>query len=86
MAIDQSRGSGSRSSGPSEAGAQKPRGYLMMYIQETWTELKKTTWPTKQEATRLTGVVIGVIIVLGIYMGLLDLILSTIVNRFGLLK
>jgi len=58
----------------------------MVYIQETLTELRKTTWPTKQEATRLTMVVIGVIVVLGIYMGLLDVTLSWLVNKFSLIK
>jgi preprotein translocase subunit SecE len=53
------------------------------FLKEVQTELKKTTWPTKQEALRLTYVVIGVIIVLGIYMWALDLILSVLVNRFA---
>ena len=55
-------------------------------LQETWIELKKTTWPTRQEAIRLTTVVLGVIVFLGIYMGLLDFLLTTIVERFSLIK
>jgi preprotein translocase subunit SecE len=53
------------------------------FLKEVQTELKKTTWPTRHEALRLTYVVIGVIIVLGIYMWGLDLILSFLVNRFA---
>jgi len=56
------------------------------YVNETLTELKKTTWPTKQEATRLTIVVVAVIIGLGIYMGMLDWVLSWLVNKFSLIK
>ena len=64
------------------ADLQKTRNVL----QETIVELKKTTWPTKEEATRLTTVVIGVIAVMSIYMGALDAILSFIVNKFSLIK
>jgi preprotein translocase SecE subunit len=56
------------------------------YLKETITELKKTTWPTTQEANRLTLVVIAVIVVLGIYMGGLDAILSFLVSRFSLIR
>jgi preprotein translocase subunit SecE len=56
------------------------------FLNETYVELKKTTWPTKEEATRLTLVVVGVIVVLGIYMGILDGVLSFLVNRFSLIK
>jgi len=56
------------------------------FLNETFVELKKTTWPTRQEATRLTLVVVGVIIVLGIYMGILDATLSFLVSRFSLIK
>jgi preprotein translocase subunit SecE len=52
------------------------------FLKEVQTELKKTTWPTRQEALKLTYVVIAVIVVLGIYMAGLDLILSALVNRF----
>lgn len=84
MAIQQTRSKSSGGSGGADNadGAQKTRNFL----KETVIELKKTTWPTQQEATRLTSVVIGVIVVLGIYMGTLDALLSFLVNRFSLIK
>ena len=54
--------------------------------QEVLTELKKTTWPTRQEAIRLTSVVVAVIVALGIYMGILDAVLSFLVSKFSLIK
>ena len=53
-------------------------------LKETFVELQKTTWPTKAEANRLTAVVIGVIIALGLYMGLLDALLSSLDRLFNL--
>jgi preprotein translocase subunit SecE len=70
----------------SPPGVPEHKRTLIVYVQEAITELKKTTWPTKQEATRLTALVIGVIVVLGIYMGLLDVTLSWLVNKFSLIK
>lgn len=55
-------------------------------LQETFVELKKTTWPTKEEATRLTIVVLAVVVAMGLYMGVLDAVLSYIVNKFSLIK
>ena len=43
------------------------------FVQETVDELKKVTWPTRQEALRLTFVVIFVSIVVGLFIGALDL-------------
>jgi preprotein translocase subunit SecE len=51
------------------------------YVQEVIVELKKTTWPSRQEANRLTFVVISVIVSLGVYMAILDSILSFIFNN-----
>lgn len=65
---------------PESPGVQTARNTL----QETLVELKKTTWPTSKEANRLTLVVIGIIVVLGLYMGLLDAFLSQIDRLFKL--
>jgi preprotein translocase subunit SecE len=43
-------------------------------IQETIGELRKVSWPTRDEAFNLTKIVIGVILGFGIFLGLLDLV------------
>lgn len=55
------------------------------FLQEMIVELKKTTWPSKHEAWRLTAVVIAVIAALGVYMGTLDFLLTKLVDKFSLL-
>ena len=55
---------------------QRSRGFL----QEVWAELKKVTWPTWPEAYRLTMVVLAVIVVIGIYVGVTDFVLSKVFN------
>jgi preprotein translocase subunit SecE len=56
------------------------------FLKETIVELQKTIWPTPQEAWRLTAVVLVVIIILGIYMGLLDYGMTALVSKFSLIK
>lgn len=39
-------------------------------------ELKKVTWPTKKETIRLTTIVIVVSLIIGIYIGIIDIFLA----------
>jgi preprotein translocase subunit SecE len=47
---------------------EKPRGYL----RETMGELRKVHWPTWPEARMLTGVVLGVMLAVALFLGLFD--------------
>jgi len=46
------------------------------FLTEVWAELKKVTWPTRQETYAATGVVIAVTAIVALYLGLVDLALS----------
>jgi len=39
-------------------------------------ELKKVTWPTKEKTLRLTMIVIGISLIIGIYIGIIDVLLT----------
>ncbi len=47
------------------------------FLQETIAELRKSVWPSKEETTRLTAVVIVLAIVMSIFLGGLDRIFQT---------
>lgn len=54
------------------------------FVQEVWAELKKVTWPSRQETIKLTLVVITVAAAIGFFVGGLDILfinLSRIVFR-----
>ncbi len=42
------------------------------FILETYAELRKVIWPTRQEVVRLTLVVITISVAVGLYIGGLD--------------
>jgi preprotein translocase subunit SecE len=43
------------------------------YPAEVIAELRKAHWPTRQEALRLSGLVLAIIVVVGLLLGVLDL-------------
>ena len=45
---------------------------LLVYFKETRAEINKVSWPTRQEALRLTLVVLAVTVFMAIVLGLLD--------------
>ncbi len=50
------------------------------YIKETRGELSHVSWPTRKQAIGFTALVIGVSVVLSIYLGAADFLLSRIVK------
>ncbi len=47
---------------------------MVGFIKESYNELKKVNFPTRAQTIRLTEYVIGVSLVVGIYVGILDYI------------
>lgn len=45
----------------------------VVFLKEVRTELSKVVWPTRAETIRLTLVVIGISIAMGLFIGGLDL-------------
>jgi len=43
------------------------------FVRDIIDELKKVTWPTRRDAIRLTLMVIAVCVVVGIFLGAIDL-------------
>lgn len=56
----------------------KQEGGIQRWFQETRGELRKVVWPTREEALRLTYVVIAISLVMGAVLGLLDFLLSSL--------
>jgi preprotein translocase subunit SecE len=50
------------------------------YLAETRVEMRKVTWPTKEELKDATRVVIVASILLTAFIGLIDQVLSRLVN------
>lgn len=64
----------------SKAVARKKSNPVTRYFRETSTELRKVNWPTREEATRLTVIVIVVLVVMSSFLGLLDFLFARTVG------
>lgn len=53
---------------------------VVRYLRETRGELRKVTWPTRQESQRLTAIVLGVTAVMALFLGTLDFVFSNLVQ------
>ena len=51
------------------------------FLQETYSELRKSVWPSREETARLTVVVIVLAIVAGFVLGGLDRIFAELFSR-----
>ncbi|HEX8977359.1 MAG TPA: preprotein translocase subunit SecE [Solirubrobacteraceae bacterium] len=61
-----------------------PRGgrgsRLITFLQGSWRELQRVQWPDRRQVMQATGVVIGFVIVAGLYLGLADTVASKLVD------
>ncbi|HLE08384.1 MAG TPA: preprotein translocase subunit SecE [Thermodesulfobacteriota bacterium] len=53
---------------------------IKQFYLEARGELKKVTWPTRQQTISATWVVIIMTIVIAIFLGLVDLVLSSLIK------
>lgn len=60
----------------------KKENAIVRYLKETRAELKKVTWPTREEALNLTLIVVGFTIFMAAVLGLIDYIFAWL---FGLI-
>ncbi len=55
---------------------------MVAFFSEARTELRKVVWPTRQETVQTTLVVLVVVVVIGIFLSILDLTFSKLVEWF----
>lgn len=51
---------------------------IVRYLRETRAEMNKVTWPTREEALRLTGIVLAVTVGMAAFLGFVDAVFATL--------
>jgi preprotein translocase subunit SecE len=54
------------------------QNFIVRFVNETVGELRKVSWPTRDEALRLTAIVMAVLIASSLFLGAIDGILTTL--------
>ena len=65
---------------PGTGGRARP----IQFLQETVSELRKSTWPSREETSRLTAIVIALSLAAGFFLGGLDRIFGETFTRYVL--
>jgi preprotein translocase subunit SecE len=83
LVSDGGRGGG-RELAAQSGGAPAHRGgaanRLITFLQGSWRELQRVQWPDRRQVVQATGVVIGFVIVAGVYLGVADSLAGKLVN------
>ncbi|MBI4897446.1 MAG: preprotein translocase subunit SecE [Actinobacteria bacterium] len=58
----------------------KERGRLMAFLRSSWAELRRVQWPDRKQMTTMTSIVIGFVIIAGVYLGVIDWVANKVVN------
>ena len=53
---------------------------IRRYIAESWSELRKVAWPTRETVVRLTLLVVAVSVIVGLYIFVLDRVFNTLLD------
>lgn len=61
---------------------QRKGNAIVKYLKETRAELRKVTWPSREEAINLTAIVVVVTVAMAIFLGVVDYLFS---KFFGLI-
>ena len=54
--------------------AEKKMNPIALFYRETMGELRKVSWPTRDEAMNLTMIVVVVLVAMAMFLGLIDLL------------
>ena len=53
---------------------------FLNFLRASWAELQRVQWPDRRQVAQATGVVLGFVIIAGLYLGLADWVAQRIVN------
>jgi preprotein translocase subunit SecE len=75
------RGGRDRPAGPGEPTRATGLARVVAFLRACWAELQRVQWPDRKQTTQLTAIVLVFIIIMGGYLGLLDAIVSRVVQE-----
>jgi preprotein translocase subunit SecE len=54
---------------------------IIVFLREVRTEMTKVSWPSRTQLMRYTGVVLGLCLFIALYLGGLDALFASVLNR-----
>jgi len=79
-----SAGAGGGGGGEAEVVERHERAGLLArtigFLRNSWAELQRVQWPDRQQVAQGTGVVLGFVVLTGIFLGVADFVAGKLVN------
>ncbi|HEY8732442.1 MAG TPA: preprotein translocase subunit SecE [Candidatus Limnocylindria bacterium] len=63
------------------ATATRPAGGIVRFAQESWSELRKVTWPTQEQVIRLTLLVVLISVAISAYIYAFDNVFHVVIDK-----
>ena len=63
------------------ATATRPAGGIVRFAQESWSELRKVTWPTQEQVIRLTLLVVLISVLISAYIFAFDNVFHLVIDK-----
>jgi preprotein translocase subunit SecE len=57
-----------------------PGNRVIGFLRASWAELQRVQWPDRQQVAQATGVVLGFVVITGIFLGIADYLAGKLVN------
>jgi preprotein translocase subunit SecE len=74
------RGARPTAAAPAGAATKSGPGRLVAFLQASWAELQRVQWPDRRQVFQATAVVLGFVVVAGLYLGLADRVAQEVVD------
>ena len=55
---------------------------LILFLKEVRLEMKKVNWPNRKETVKYTLIIVGVSVAVAAFLGGLDYLFSTLLNKY----
>ena len=72
---------GERAAASGEPTQARGLARVVAFLRACWAELQRVQWPDRRQTTQLTAIVLVFIVIMGGYLGLLDAIVSRVVQQ-----
>ena len=60
--------------------AREPGNRVFVFLRGCWAELQRVQWPDRRQVAQATGVVLGFVVIAGVFLGIADEISQKIVD------
>jgi preprotein translocase SecE subunit len=71
---------GAPGASPARRGRTNPITWTIEHLEAVWAELRRVQWPDRQQVAQATGVVLGFVLLVAVFLGVSDFVAGKLIN------